>query len=339
VAEYPGRAAQAKVFVELRRAIDTAWGRGESLKLFAPEIAESWMARRTWGMFERAALSPAMARRLLDWVERVDVRAVLPTVAVRTLVLHRTGDHVPIEGARYMAEQIPGASFIELQGGAHAPITGDINSLVGHIEMFVVAQPTAHPPDHVLATILAVRLADPVAGPAWDDFPRAIESAGGSIIDATRSQITSRFDGPRRALQFAHAALHEVQAAGTVVSAAVHTGECAITDGIARGVAVEIASQIAAAAPAGELHASVTVRDLVFGSGIEFEPRSAIPIRGSQTGWEVHAVIAVPGSAPRAFAASEPVPLLDRAGLSIARHAPATSRAALHLVRRAKSVR
>ena len=145
---------------ELTAVVDEHWGEGLAIELFAPNLAGSPTMRRQWGLFERAAASPGMVSALLGSYREIDVTDVLPTLRVPTLVLHRTGDTaVLVEMARMLAELIPAARYVELEGNDHIPWFGDADALLDEIEEFLTGCRHAAEPDRALATVLFTDIA------------------------------------------------------------------------------------------------------------------------------------------------------------------------------------
>ncbi len=220
----------------------------------------------------------------------IDVRPVLATIAVPTVVLHRRDDHVPIEGARWMAEQIPGARFVELPGGPHMPYYGDWRAVVEAIRAFVepVCLEAARPYDTVLATVLFTDLVGSTAKAVelgdrgWRELLERhhariraeLARFRGVELDTAGDGFFARFDGPARAIRCALAIREAIAELGLEVRAGLHTGECEIVDGKVAGIAVSIGARVAAQAGAGDVLVSQTVKDLVAG------PELPSPIAG-----------------------------------------------------------
>jgi class 3 adenylate cyclase len=239
----------------------------------------------------------------------IDVRPVLPTIRVPTLVLHRLEDHVPIEGARWMAEQIPGARFVELPGGPHFPFLGDWESVVDAIRGFVepICLESARPYDSVLATVLftdlvgstakAVELGDRRWRELLEEHHARVRAQlsqfRGVELDTAGDGFFARFDGPARAIRCACAVRDSLAGLGLEVRSGLHTGECEIVDGKVAGVAVSIGARVAAQAGPGDVLVSQTVKDLVAGSGIEFEDRGGAQLKGVPGEWRLYAVSSV----------------------------------------------
>jgi len=286
------------------------WGSEESAREFLENqgLDATPEAVRTWARWDRMKISPGALVQLGRMNAEIDVRPILSTIRVPTLVLHRREDPIPIEGARWMAEQIPGARFVELPGGPHMPYYGDWESVIAAVRDFVepICLESAHPYDSVLATVLftdlvgstekAVELGDR----GWRELleqhharTRAqLSRFRGIELDTAGDGFFARFDGPARAIRCACAVRDAVSELGLEVRAGLHTGECEVMDGKVAGVAVSIGARVAARASAGEVLVSQTVKDLVAGSGIEFEDRGGAELKGVPGEWRLYAVAA-----------------------------------------------
>jgi len=250
--------------------------------------------------------SPGAVLQLGRMNAEIDVRSVLPTIRVPTLVLHRADDHIPIEGARWMAGQIPGARFVELPGGPHFPFYGDWESVVGAIRDFVVAICTgeAEPHESVLATVLFTDIVGSsektvsLGDRAWRALlERHHELVRGQLVrfrgkelDTAGDGFFASFDGPARAIRCACAIVEAVKELGLQVRAGLHTGECELVDGKVAGIAVHTGARVATNAKPGEVLVSSTVKDLVAGSGLSFEDRGAHELKGIPGEWRLYAV-------------------------------------------------
>jgi class 3 adenylate cyclase len=279
------------------------WGEGRSLRLFAPGIEATPARLARWGAFERAAASPSMMRAVVGVATQADVTGVLDTITTPTLVIHRTGDFLPIEGARLMADLIPGARFVELPGSDHIPSLGDAEALVDLIEEFITGSRRAPEPDRVLSTVLftdivgstetAARLGDRRWRELLEEHDRAMRTAidrfQGRAVKQTGDGFLATFDGPARAVRCAQSAISEVDEVGLPIRAGVHTGECELIGDDVGGIAVHIGARVAALADAREVLVSSTVKDLVVGSGLEFEDRGAHALKGVPGEWRVYA--------------------------------------------------
>ena len=283
--------------------IEQRWGSpdycDELLENDAPSMLgddafRSWYAARL-----RLSASPSAAADLQRMNIDTDARALLPSIQVPTLILHREGDrNVDVKNARYAAENIAGARYVELPGDDHLPWIGDSDSIVGEIERFLTeiwnSGWDAPAPDRVLATVLftdivastakAVELGDSgwreLIGAHHDRVRSQIARFRGTEMDTAGDGFFARFDGPARAIECARAIRDSVSELGLDIRAGLHTGECEQIDGKVGGIAVITGARIAAQAGPNEILVSATVRDLVAGSGLEFEDRGAHALSG-----------------------------------------------------------
>jgi hypothetical protein len=188
------------------------WGDGALLRQFAPAAAAEPGMEEVWGRFQRASASPAMARAVVAALYEIDVRSVLPTIRVPTLILHRTGDLVaPVEGARLMAEKIPDARLVEFEGTDHVPFTGDFEPILDEMEEFLTGTRQARPLDRVLATVMftdiveSTRRAADAGDRRWGELIRRHDELTRRQLDRYRGQevktlgdgFLATFDGRR----------------------------------------------------------------------------------------------------------------------------------------------
>jgi class 3 adenylate cyclase len=233
----------------------------------------------------------------------VDIRAALPAIHVPTLVLHRIED-AP-EANRYLADHITGAEFVQLPGRDHVPFLGDQDSVTKEIERFVRAvQDEETELDRVLATVVFTDIVDSASelarrgDLAWKDLVERhhaivrnlIARHRGREVDTAGDGFFAAFDGPARAVRCAQQIVRAVRELGLEVRAGVHTGEVRTIDEKIGGMGVVIGARIGAAAAAGEVLVSSTVKDLVVGSGIEFLDRGEHTLKGVPGTWRVYAV-------------------------------------------------
>jgi class 3 adenylate cyclase len=283
--------------------IERTWGATSDLGTMAPNADETM--ERWWNARARAAASPAAARDLILMNSQIDIRHVLPTIGVPTLVMHRSGDRDsrPEEG-RYIASRIPGARFVEVHGDDHVPWVG-ADEIVDEIEEFLTgARPSAEP-DRVLATILftdiagstrqAVELGDrrwrAVLESHHAEVRRQLARHRGREIDTVGDGFLAAFDGPARGIRCACAIRDAVRSLGVAVRAGLHAGECVLIEGKIGGIAVHTGARVAAEAEPDEVLVSSTVRDLVAGSGILFEDRGSRELKGVPGEWRLYAVV------------------------------------------------
>ena len=294
-------------WLELRRlALDAIehWGEGRFLHVVAPTVAESPEIRRRYGLFERAAVSPAMVRSLWDAIERSDIRPVLPTIHVPTLVIDHADEVKAPHGGRYLAEHIPGARFVEIDGPDHLPLIGDMTSIAEEVEEFLTASRRMPEPNRVLATVLVSHVVgSPEPAPAsghgaWrrlrsrhDAAVRTeLERFGGREVTRAADGFLATFDGPARAIRCAVAIRDAAQRLGLRTRSGLHTGEIEQHDRHVTGIATQIAMQIAALGGPDEVLVSRTVRDLVAGSGLRFADPTTHSLDAIAERWPLYPV-------------------------------------------------
>jgi class 3 adenylate cyclase/pimeloyl-ACP methyl ester carboxylesterase len=296
LARFPMADWPADQFQQLLQQIESSFGTGGSLARVVASRASDESFRRAWARFERQGASPAAFVRLTQMNREIDVRNVLPSIRVPTLVLHRTGDaNVGIGRARYLAAHIPGAKFVELPGIDHFPIFGDADSLIDEIEEFLTGSRREAEPDRVLATVMftdivdSTRLAAEMGDRQWrallgrhDQAVREqLQRHRGRVVKSLGDGFLATFDGPARAVRCAAAIAQSVMPLGIAVRSGLHTGEIELLrDDDIGGIAVHIAARVADLAGPGEALVSSTVRDLVAGSGLTFEDRGMHSLRG-----------------------------------------------------------
>jgi pimeloyl-ACP methyl ester carboxylesterase len=259
------------------------WGGPVGIEDRAPSMAGDPAFREWWASYLRMGASPGAAVALTRMNAAIDVRDVLPTIRVPTLVLHRSGDRcLKVEEGRYLASHIPGAAFIELPGADHLPFVGDQDAMLDAIERFITQAHVRTLSERVLASVLTVRWAIPPAGPEDGRLRRVcareIEWLRGETLAMEPDRLVVRFDGPGRAVQCAATVVAAAMHSGVVARAGVHIGECDLT--APAGPVVDVSSRIAEMAAPGDVCVSRTVVDLVPGSGIRFEERGTLDVKG-----------------------------------------------------------
>jgi len=304
--DYPWRLTDEQ-FDAFLKAREESWGQGNSVDRFTPSLAHDGEYRKFIGRWERASASPKGARTITLMARDIDVRHVLPTISVPTLVLHRTGDTVRVENGRYLARHIKSAKYVELPGADHQPWVGDAEAVLGEIEEFLTGARRENEADldRVLATILftdivgstarAVELGDR----AWRDVlnqhhalvREQLQRHRGREINTAGDGFVAAFDGPARAVRCGQAIAEAVKKLGIHVRAGVHTGECQVMGHDLGGIAVHIGARIGALAAADEVLVSGTVKDLVAGSGLRFEARGSHTLKGVPGDWPLLAAI------------------------------------------------
>jgi pimeloyl-ACP methyl ester carboxylesterase/DNA-binding winged helix-turn-helix (wHTH) protein len=283
-------------FEEIRKS----WGGPVGLEERAPTMADDPRFREWWATYLRMGASPGAALALTQMNAEIDVRHVLPSIRVPTLVIHRSDDRcLKVEEGRYVAERIPDAKYVELPGHDHLPFVGDQDAILDEAEEFLTGVRHTLEPDRVLATVLFTRIvdsqhhADQLGEKRWHELMerlrahvhKEIEWFRGREIDMVGERPLAIFDGPARAIRCAHAITAYASRLGIEMRAGLHTGECDIVDGVVGGIAAEIGVQVAQRAAAGEVLVSSTVKDLVAGSGLRFEDRGLQTLAGVPGQW------------------------------------------------------
>ena len=271
-------------FFELMRR---QWGGPVGIEERAPTLAHDPKFRDWWAAFLRTGASPAAAVALTQMNAEIDVRNVLPSIRVPSLVIHRRDDQcLRVEEGRFVADRIPGAKFVELPGNDHLPFVGDQDAILDEMEEFLTGVRHALEPDTVLATVLFTRIAgvdERLRQSNWEELLRRlrahiakeIEWFRGREIDMVGERPLAIFDGPARAVRCALAITEYASRLGVETRTGLHTGEVELVDGQVAGAAAEIGMCVANEANAGEVLVSSTVKDLVAGSGIRFEDRGS----------------------------------------------------------------
>jgi pimeloyl-ACP methyl ester carboxylesterase/class 3 adenylate cyclase len=281
-------------------------GTGTNLELQAPSVAADEPFVRWWARFERLVASPSAYEELGRIFTDVDVREVLPAIHVPTLVIHRADDAiVPTRQARYVADQIEGARFIELPGVDHVPFVGDAEAVLDEIEEFVTGTRPIPASDTVLATVLFTDIVDSTSRQAalgdlgWK---RLVEQHHATVRDLLKryrgmEQDTAgdgfyaRFDGPARAIHCAQEVSAAVRRLGIEIRAGIHTGECELVDGKCSGLSVSIGARVMSHAGPSEVLVSQTVKDLTAGSGLAFEDAGEHELKGVPDRWHLYRVV------------------------------------------------
>jgi pimeloyl-ACP methyl ester carboxylesterase len=292
-----------------RALLKNDWGDGSRILALAPTAARNPRLRDWFARLERAAASPATAARLLMMNGQVDVRAVLPTIQAPTLVLHRAQDpFIDIRHSRYLAEHVPGARFIELPGSEAITFGADDDRLLDEVEEFLTGSRTSADTERVLATVLFADIVDSTSRAAglgdrrWRDLLESVGQATLSELQRFRGRpiktmgdgFLAMFDGPARAILCAVAVREMARSQFDLeLRSGLHTGEVEVMGQDRQdlgGIAVHIGARIMGCAEPGEVVVSGTVKDLVVGSGLEFEDRGERELRGVPGSWRLFAV-------------------------------------------------
>ena len=300
--DYTPSIEQLARFQEAGRAVRSGWGSGAAASISAPSVRSI----RQLAMWERMSASPGMARASFEAAFLIDVRPILPTITAPTLVIHAREDPaVPVQGGRYLADHIPGARYLEVEGVDHAPFLTEPDKILTGIEEFLTGSHAAPAQSHrALRTVLFTDMVASTqhAAATGDERWRAVlhrfgeitadltERFGGTVVKSTGDGHLATFDGPTQAIRCAEALRADAETLGIEIRAGIHTGECELLDTDIGGIAVHIAARILGQAGAGEILVSRTVRDLVVGSGTGFEDRGSVELRGVPGTWQLLAV-------------------------------------------------
>ena len=281
------------------------WGGAVGADLWAPSLEGDPEFERWWARLLRQGTSPAGAIALFDLYREVDVRPILPSIAVPTLILHRRDDRlVPVSQGHYLADHIPDARYLELSGEDHLVTVGDQDALLDEVEEFLVGSRRAREPERALATVLftdivgSTERAAELGDRRWRDLMerhnalvrRQLEIHRGREIKTMGDGFLATFDGPARAIRCASAIRDELWGIGITIRAGVHTGEVELVGDDVSGMAVNIGARIGALADPGEVGVSSTVKELVVGSGLEFTGRGVHTLKGAPGEWRLYAV-------------------------------------------------
>lgn len=286
-------------------AIVQGWGGVVDLATLAPSAMQDERFKQWWASYLRLSASPGAALALARMNTQVDIRHVLPAIRVPTLILHRTGDlDIDVGGSRYMAGQIPGAKYVELPGNDHLPWAGDEDMILDEVEEFLTGVRRGPESDRVLATVLfadiirSTERAAEMGDRRWRDLLNSyhalvrgeLDRFRGREIDTAGDGVLAMFDGPARAVRCACSVRDAVRPLGVEIRAGLHTGEVELMETNVGGIAVHIGARVAAHAGSGEVMVSSTVKDLVAGSGIQFEDRGVHALKGVPGDWHLFLV-------------------------------------------------
>jgi pimeloyl-ACP methyl ester carboxylesterase/class 3 adenylate cyclase len=302
--EYPWAPTQAErqeFYEELQRH----WGGPVGLEERAPSVAADPHFREWWATYLRMGASPGAALALTKMNADIDVRHVLESIRVPTLVIHRANDQcLKVEEGRYVASRIPGAKYLELPGVDHLPFVGDQDAILDEIEEFLTGVRHASDYDRVLATVVFTRLTDAarqasrVGDEHWRSLlerysshvRRELELFRGREVEMVEGNLLATFDGPARAIRAASAMSDAAARFGISVRAGLHTGECDCVGDKVGGIAVRIGAHVVEHAAPGEVLVSHTVKDLVAGAGIGFIERGTHILKDVPGEWRLFAI-------------------------------------------------
>ena len=291
---------------EVKAATVRMWGTGETQHVANPDMPWNEEIRAAWARMERLAASPTTRALMMPLMTEMDVRAVLPTIRVPTLVVHHAEDAIiPPAKGRYIAEHIPDAKYVELPGrNWYHSVEPGWRASFQEVSEFLTGHRADVAEDRLLATVLftdiveSTRRAAEIGDRDWHallDAHDAVVRAQlvrfrGREVNTSGDGFLATFDGPQRAIRCAMAIRDAVQALGIEVRAGLHTGECEIRGDDIGGIAVHIGARVSALAGPNDVLVSSTLRDLVIGSGLEFDDRGAHQLKGVPGEWHLFAV-------------------------------------------------
>lgn len=331
-----------RALVGWRDAVEHHWGEGRTIELIARSIATD-RVRRNWGMLERASASPAMIRAVTQATFEIDLRDVLPAIRVPTIVAGREGSFQPRAIPEHVADLIPGAEFDwQPEASANDGVEGFMSPFIDAAERMVSGGRAMQRTQRILATVMftdivgSTERASVIGDEDWRGLlgrheallREHVTNAGGRVVKMIGDGSLSVFDGPARAIVCACDFAKAARALDLDIRAGLHTGECEVMNDDVAGLAVHIGARVSALAGAGEVLVSRTVKDLVVGSGLEFNSRGANELKGVPGSWEVFAL--ADAGTPTVAVAPEQRPLRrsDRIVLAAARRAPGLLRMA-----------
>jgi class 3 adenylate cyclase/pimeloyl-ACP methyl ester carboxylesterase len=287
------------------------WGQDPAmLALTAPSVADDPQMREWFIRYQRMAMPPGASSQMYRWVTKLDVRSVLPTISVPTLVLHRKDNrHYRLAFGQYLAEHIPGARLVELPGTDCYPFhTRESAGALDEMQEFLTGVRLGPPAERELATVLftdivgSTELAAKIGDAQWLELRavhdylvrRNLATFRGREIKTTGDGFLATFDGPARAVYCAVRIRDAVRSLGAEIRAGLHTGEIQLHDGDIGGVAVHLAARVMSMAKPGEVLVSGTLNELVVGSGISFEDRGTHTLKGVPGAWRLFRATELP---------------------------------------------
>jgi len=306
-ADWPWGEATREEFESYIGLLGERWGKALGTSLYFPDDPDPEGTGRWFGKLQTASMTPRDATAFQRMAFEIDVRDVVPAVHVPTLIVHRVDDPIcHVENARFLAANIADARYVELPGQTHIPWAGDRDEILAEIREFLTGVREAPEPDRVLATVLftdivgSTERATQVGDRRWRELldahhaavRRQLDRFRGREIDTSGDGFLASFDGPARAIRCAGAAIDAVGELGLEIRAGVHTGECEVAGDKLAGIAVHIGARVAGRAGPREVLVSSTVRDLVAGSGLEFDDRGSAELKGVPGEWRLYAVSA-----------------------------------------------
>lgn len=300
--DYPAGIEPAEL-AESQALVRDTWGTGEALRLLFPSRAGNDRFLAWYAKVQRSITSPKAARALLEAEMEVDVRSLLPSISVPTLVIHRTDSPIySLEMGRYLASEIAGAQLVEIPGGDLAPFWDRPELTLDAVHEFMTGVAADTRIRRQLATLLFTDIVDStvkaeqLGDRRWlsllevhDEVTKDVITAhDGRMVKQTGDGVLALFDGPGRALRAAERLCAELARASIEIRVGVHTGEIESRADDVGGLAVHLAARIMGLAEPGEILVSRTVKDLVVGSNFEFADRGTHSLKGVEGKWQLY---------------------------------------------------
>jgi pimeloyl-ACP methyl ester carboxylesterase len=289
----------------IEEMIESAWGKGQVVSLYAPSMENDERFRHWVARMERNAVSPRGAHEIVRLIVDSDIRDALPRIKAPTLVIHRRDDTLtPLEEGRKLAEAIPGARFLVVPGQDSMGWVGDTEPMLDATEEFLTGRRGVRQSERVLGTVLftdicgSTELAASLSDHRWRDLltehhekvELEVEREGGRVIKTLGDGVLATFESPAGAMRAAPAAIEAVERLGMRLRAGAHTGEIELLGDDVGGLAVHIGARVAANAQPGEVWVTGTIKDILIGSGMRFEPRGTHDLRGVPGEWPLYAL-------------------------------------------------
>ncbi len=297
----------ANLLMMLADQVEKEWGTGRALLPFVQHVPDSQVARQDMARYERGACTPSMAHHILEANATIDVRPILPTISMPTLILHSEGDRLlPIALGRYLADHIPDARFVSAPVDYHWTWNARDIWFYDELESFLTGErPSLPASERFLGTVLFTDIVDSTAQAArmgdraWRGLldrhdalaAERVAAFGGHVIKTTGDGLLATMDGPSRAVECAIAIRDALDPLGIKVRAGIHTGEFERRGDDIGGLGVNIGSRVAALARPDEVWVSRTVKDLTSGSGLRFQDQGRHALKGVPEEWELYSLV------------------------------------------------
>ena len=295
--------------------MEAEWGNCALIEVFSPSVCDDDAFRSWWGRYERQSASPGAAVAIQRLNAKLDVRPILPSVRVPTLILYRAGEFVAhVEGSKYLARHIAGATYVELDGIDYHPYVGDQDAILDRVEEFLTGSQARPPSERVLTTLVRITT-DNCSSPDSRDtvISRLVSDYGGELVTRAGDACLATFDGPSRAITCSLAireAMASIQADASIVA---HIGEIERRGSDISGTAVDRIGSMGALATTGEVLISRTLADLIAGSEFVCTDVGEYVVAGATEPWRLFAVVP-PGAVPLPVEPRSPTGVFRREG-------------------------